>query len=73
MDTLEKCKEAVGLIMDEIPNARFGTTFNIGNYPKGCLLWAGNNNNKDKVYFNEHLTGSSNENARHVCEYQGNK
>merc|ERR1712226_61566 len=61
--------EAVSKIRDEIPNARFGNTINSGAYPKGCFLWVKDNANKDKLYFNEHPTGSSSEDARHVCEY----
>ena len=71
--TLEKCKEAVGQIKDEIPNVQFGNTLSLGGYPKGCFLYVRDNANKNKLYFNEHPTGSSSEHARHVCEYTGNK
>ena len=86
MGTLEKCKEAVSKIKDEIPNARFGYNGynydNWGEFPKGCFLFVSDTTisdttfryvNKDALYFNEHPTGSRSEDARHVCEYTGNK
>ena len=73
VNTLEKCKHAVDMIMDEIPNARFASSLNSTQYPKGCFLWVKDDSNKDTVNFNDHSTGSSSEHARHVCEYQGNK
>ena len=73
VDTLEKCEGTVGKIKDEIPNAQFGTTDNWSEYPKGCFLYVNNDSSKDKVFFNEHPTGSGHGHSRHICEYTGSK
>ena len=73
VDNLEKCTEAVDKIKNEIPNAKFGHSHTWGEYPKGCFLYVNNDSSKDKVFFNEHPTGSGHGHTRHICEYIGSK
>ena len=62
VDDPDSCK----LAMAEIWNVNLATRVlkheNNPNWPKGCYS-AGS-----KVYFNEHLTGSSHKGARHICK-----
>ena len=71
VDTLEKCIDAVDKIKGQIPNAQFGWTSTWIHQPKGCFVFVGNGSYKEKVFFNEHHTGSSNIHSRHVCEHTG--
>ena len=68
VDTLEKCTEAVGKIKNEIPNAKFGGSDNWSIYPNGCFY-----DESGHVFFNEHPTGSSHQDARHICDLPGSK
>ena len=72
VDTLEKCRESVDMIKNEIPNARFGRSDNWSVFPKGCFLYVNDDVLKDQVFFNEHSTGSPDGNGRHICEETGN-
>ena len=72
VDTLEKCRESVDMIKNEIPNAQFGRSDTWEFFPKGCFLYVRDDALKDQVFFNEHSTGSPDGNARHICEETGN-
>ena len=72
VDDLEKCKESLSQIKKAIPHARgawFKDTEDASDWPKGCYLFTSGSVNE--VYFNEHATGSSHSDARHICEVQG--
>ena len=71
VDTLEKCREAVDIIKNEIPNAQFGRSVTYDFFPKGCFLYVSDDDFKDQVFFNEHSTGSPAGNTRHICEETG--
>ena len=66
VDDLETCRTAVDFVKKNISTARFVDEEDDGRWPKGCYLA-----NPDTVYFNNHLSGSSNEGARQICYLKG--
>ena len=66
VDDLETCKKAVAIVKKNISTARFVNKEDDGDWPKGCYLYS-----PDKVYFNDHLSGSSNERAQQICNLKG--
>ena len=61
MDALKTCKEAAADLHEN-----FIKTKDDADWPKGCYL-------SDGVFFNEHLTGSSNHDARQICNPRGKR
>ena len=56
MDDMNACKEAAKHL-----NHNFRITEKEADWPKGCYF-------ANEIYFNPHLTGSSNNNSRQICK-----
>ena len=62
VDDLTTCKEA-----SEELRKSFKETEDLADWPKGCYLFKNGG-----VFFNHHVHGSKNPNARQICEPKGN-
>ena len=61
----KRCEDASGHI-DNVPKATLWGVTTDSHWPTGCYLdwrWMG-----DKMYFNKHIDGHRNHNARPICE-----
>ena len=56
MDDINQCQEAAKQL-----NQNFEITEEKADWPRGCHF-------ADQIYFNPHLTGSSNNNSRQICK-----
>ena len=64
LETLEDCKMASNYLPKQFAGEVVETL-----YPKGCYLLTYEN----KVYYNSHVSGNRNFNARHICRAKGKK
>ena len=61
VNDLTVCKEAAKVL-----SLNFLETEDVAHYPKGCYSYG-------VVYFNRHVHGSRNSNARQICKLYGKK